>query len=491
MDNIYSFIMNVYSENMDNKDSGNIDTINQALDNANTGKFHFKTFLTAGMGFFTDAYDLFVIGTVIAILPLVGWSLNKTDEALIGSISLIAAVLGALTFGRLLDHLGRKAVYGLELVLLVIGALGSAFLSFKSVDALIGWRFVLGIGIGGDYATSSVIMSEYSNIKTRGKYVGSILSMQSIGLVVSSLLALAFLLNTKLIPLTYAWKILLAVGAIPAAIVIYYRRKMPEPPRYTVAIGHADEAAANLKSYTGIDVKMDKKKEKVNAPWYTLFTDRKFLITLIGTAGAWFLMDWAFYGNSIMAHQILITLITQTGLAGLIKTTEYAALIFTVAALPGYWLATFTLDKLGRKPIQIIGFTMLAVSYMILAAFPILDTPGYVAEFLIVYGMSYFFMMFGPNVTTFVYPPEVFPVTTRGLGTGISAAGAKTGAFIGTFVDAFILGSGAAARLSELMSILTVFSVAALIITVLCLPETKGRSMEEISREKEYTQTVQ
>jgi PHS family inorganic phosphate transporter-like MFS transporter len=476
----------MYFENMDNNDSGNIDTINRALDSA-TGKFHFRTFLTAGMGFFTDAYDLFIIGTVVAILPMVGWSLTKTDVALISSMSLIAAVLGALTFGRLLDYLGRKAVYGLELVLLVIGALGSAFLSFKNPSVLIGWRFLLGLGIGGDYATSSVIMSEYSNIKSRGKYVGSILSMQSIGLVVSSLLALAFLLNTRIVPLADAWRILLAVGAIPAAVVIYYRRKMPEPPRYTVAKGHADEAAKNLKSYTGIDVKMDKRKEEVNAPWYTLFSDRKFLITLIGTAGAWFLMDWAFYGNSIMSDRIFATLITQTGLAGLIKSTEYAALIFIVAALPGYWLATFTLDKLGRKPIQIIGFTMLAVTYMILALFPILDTPAYVLEFLLVYGLSYFFMMFGPNVTTFVYPPEVFPVTTRGLGTGISAAGAKTGAFIGTFVDAFIIVSG----LSTLMTVLTVFSIAALVITVLCLPETKGRAMEEISREKEYTKTVQ
>ena len=128
---------------------------------------------------------------------------------------------------------------------------------------------------------------------------------------------------------------------------------------------------------------------------------------------------------------------------------------------PGYWLATFTLDKIGRKPIQIIGFTMLAVSYMILAAFPVLDTPGYVSEFLVVYGISYFFMMFGPNVTTFVYPSEVFPVTTRGLGTGMSAAGGKLGAFIGTFVDAFIIVSG----LSVLMSVLIAFSIVGIIIT--------------------------
>ncbi|MGE9811374.1 MFS transporter, partial [Ferroplasma acidiphilum] len=183
---------------------------------------------------------------------------------------------------------------------------------------------------------------------------------------------------------------------------------------------------------------------------------------------------------------IFATIITQTGLSGLIISTEYSAIVFIGFALPGYWLATFTLDKLGRKPIQMTGFVMLAVTYGILALFPVLDTPSFVVEFIAVYGISYFFMMFGPNVTTFVYPPEVFPATTRGFGTGISAAGAKTGAFIGTFVDVFIIATG----LSALMTVLAVLSIAALIITILCLPEPKGRAMEEISREKEYTKTI-
>ncbi len=463
-------------------DNGNIDAINAALDNGK-GAYHLKTILIAGLGFFTDAYDLFIIGTIIVILPLIGWTnMTTTASALVGSISLIAAVIGSLIFGRLLDYLGRKAIYGTELILLVIGALGSAFLTpFNNVNILIMWRFILGIGIGGDYATSSVIMSEYSNIKSRGKYIGSIFSMQSLGLIVSSVLALIFFKSG--IPLDITWKILLAIGAIPSLIVIYYRRKLPEPPRYTVAMGRSREAANNLKSYTGINVNVSDSNQRVDAPWYTLFTDRKFLITLIGTAGAWFLMDWAFYGNSIMSSRIFATIITAKGLPGLTTSTEYSTIIFTVAALPGYWLATFTLDKIGRKPIQLLGFAMLALSYGILALFPVLDSSAYVTEFLLLYGFSYFFMMFGPNVTTFVYPSEVFPVTTRGLGTGISAAGGKTGAFIGTFADAFIIVSG----LTHLMVILAVFSIIAFVITLICLPEPKGRSIEDVSREIEYT----
>jgi len=160
-----------------------------------------------------------------------------------------------------------------------------------------------------------------------------------------------------------------------------------------------------------------------------------------------------------------------------------------VAAFPGYWLATFTLDRIGRKPIQLIGFAMMAISYGIMA----IDYHGLVSSistFLAIYGISYFFVMFGPNVTTFVYPPEVFPVTTRGLGTGMSAAGGKTGAFIGTFADAIILGTDAAAHLPILFTILGIFAIVAFFMTLILLPETKRRDLEETSGEKRYTTKI-
>ncbi len=91
--------------------------------------------------------------------------------------------------------------------------------------------------------------------------------------------------------------------------------------------------------------------------------------------------------------------------------------------------------------------------------------------------------MFGPNVTTFVYPPEVFPISTRGFGTGISAAGGKTGAFIGTFADTLIL---AFTNLSFLMWILSVLAILGCAMTVFLLPETKGKTLRESSGENRY-----
>jgi len=360
-------------------EEGTTNHLVDAINKAKPSGFHYKTWMIAGMGFFTDAYDLFIIGVVLGLLPLAGWAkFSTSDTALIASTALIAAVIGATIFGRLLDRLGRKAVYGIELIILVIGALGSAFLTpLNGVYILIAWRFILGIGIGGDYATSSVIMSEYSNTGNRGRFVGMVFSMQSIGLLAGPLIGLA--LMTTGVPPAIAWKALLAIGAIPAAMVIYSRRKMPEPPKYTSIVkGDNEKATKNLKAYAGIEVQASNgtsnKKKVEHLSLKRILTDRKLIALIIGTAGTWFLMDWALYGNSIMSSTMLGFLVpsTVTGIDHLIRTTEFSAIIFGVAAFPGYWIATFTMDRIGRKPIQLVGFLMMAISFGILGLIPVL-----------------------------------------------------------------------------------------------------------------------
>ncbi|MHB1649525.1 MAG: MFS transporter [Thermoplasmataceae archaeon] len=457
-----------------------------SVDNVGMSRFHYKTWIISGLGFFTDAYDLFIIGVVTSLLVLSGWnSLSNLQTSLLDSTALLSAVIGALLFGRLLDKLGRKAIYGLELVLLVAGALGSAFLTpVNGVYVLIAWRFLLGIGIGGDYATSSTIMAEYSNTKNRGKLIGMVFSMQSLGLLAGPLISLGLIYSG--ISLGIIWKLLLAFGAIPAMLVIYSRRKMPETPRYSLNVkGDAATAQKNWKNYTGINADASADSRVVKEPWTRIITQRKFLLTLIGTAGSWFLMDWALYGNSIMSSQMLSVLVPSSvvGIHHLIRTTIYSAMVFGFAALPGYWIATFTIDRIGRKTIQIIGFMAMAISFGVLGIFHQLLSSGYVVQFLVIYGLSYFFIEFGPNVTTFIYPPEVFPTKIRGLGSGASAAGGKTGAFIGTFLNVIILGSSIGE--SGLFLILAGLSALGLVLTVLLLPEPKRIDLDKISGENE------
>src|SRR5438067_5343732 len=202
-----------------------------ALDNSSLSGFHFKAMLTSGMGFFTDAYDLFIIGVVLAILTPI-WNLNKFEISLIGSTSLIAAALGSILFGRLADYVGRRSIYGFTLIVLAAGAIASSL--SPNVIWLLIFRFILGLGIGGDYPLSATLMSEYANRRDRGKLITMVFSMQGLGLIVGPLVAIILLASGINHDLT--WRIMLGLGAVPALGTFYLRRQIAETPRFALAM---------------------------------------------------------------------------------------------------------------------------------------------------------------------------------------------------------------------------------------------------------------
>jgi MFS transporter, PHS family, inorganic phosphate transporter len=431
-----------------------------------------RAVLVSGMGFFTDAYDLFIIG-IASTLIAAQWNLSTGQLALLNSTMLGAAFLGACVFGRFADLAGRKRVYWLVAVIMVAGALGSAL--SPSYWVLIGFRFLLGFGVGGDYPVSAVLMSEYANRKDRGKLVGMVFGTQALGLIVGPLVALT-LLGAGASDNT-AWRIMLALGAIPAAAVVYLRRKMPESPRYQIQVqGQAQRAATQLSAFSDGKVSAAG-ADQGGAPSVVMglrafLADRRLLVMLAGTAGCWFLLDYAYYGNTISTPQIL-SLISPT--ASTMTKIAIQLAIFVVAAVPGYVLAIARLDRIGHRRLQIIGFAMMGLCFLVIAAIPGMTTT--VAPFLLVYGVSYFFTEFGPNMTTFVMPSELYPVSMRATGHGISAGVGKLGAFIGVFLFP-VLNNHLGLRGTLLLT--AGVSVAGLALT-LVLPEPAGRSLEEIA----------
>src|ERR1019366_7221183 len=217
-----------------------------ALDDSKVTRFQYKIMFISGMGFFTDAYDLFIIGVVVALLKP-EWTLSTGQVSLLNSTTLAASAVGAVIFGRVADILGRKKIYGFEVLILAFGALASA-LSPNYIVLLIS-RAVLGIGIGGDYPVSATIMSEYSAKRSRGKMVGLVFAMQGAGLVVGPLIA-AILLASH-VPDNTIWRVLLGLGAIPGLAVFYLRRQINETPRFAHAGGDLDEARAAVAAATG------------------------------------------------------------------------------------------------------------------------------------------------------------------------------------------------------------------------------------------------
>jgi MFS family permease len=452
------------------------------MDDSKITKQHWKIMFISGMGFFTDAYDLFIIGVVISILKD-EWHPSPWAVGLVTSTALLAAAFGAVIFGRIADMLGRKRVYGDEVLVLAAGAIASAF--SPDIWWLIGFRIILGVGIDGDYPVSATLMSEFSGKKHRGMMVSLVFAMQAAGLIVGPLLAVAFLASG--LPKDLVWRLLLAFGAIPALAVFYMRRHMAESPRYLFASGQHDDAhaAAGRVLGEGHGAARDGKateKTSFTGGFVALTRRRNMAMRLIGASAAWFLMDFAYYGNTVSSPLVLHAVSPNDNL--MTETLTQLA-IFAIAAVPGYFVAAAMMDRTGRKTIQILGFAMMALSFAAMALIPGIEKLVY--PFLIVYGISYFFTEFGPNATTFVYPAELFPVAARTTGHGVASATGKLGGFVGVFLFPILLSAGG---LLAAESMAAAVSVLGILVTVFMLPETKNKSLEELSIEDAGTTDV-
>jgi MFS transporter, PHS family, inorganic phosphate transporter len=311
-------------------------------------------------------------------------------------------------------------------------------------------------------------MSEYAGKASRGMLVTLVFTMQAAGLILGPLFASA-LLSTHLSH-DIVWRILVAFGAVPALAVYWQRRHLKETPRYLVANAKKEDESGRISNAEHFD-----KSKHAATFWegfHNLIRDNKLLLRLIGTSAAWFLMDAAYYGNTVSSPLVLNALNSNHTL--LQKTLTQLA-IFSVFAAPGYAVAALTMDRLGRKTIQVVGFAMMALTFAVLAFIPHLEKMA--IPFLIIYGLGFFFTEFGPNSTTFVYPSEVFPVRVRTTGHGIAAAMGKVGGFFGVFIFPYLLHWKGLLGAESAAAIASVIGVA---VTLTMLPETKGKSLEAI-----------
>jgi MFS transporter, PHS family, inorganic phosphate transporter len=444
-------------------------TVDSVLDEAPTSLFHLKTAVTSGMGFFTDSYDLNVISTALLLLKP-QFHLSAGQVGLVGSTALIASFVGAFIFGRIADVIGRKKVYGVEAAIMAIGAILTAFA--PNFAWLIVTRFILGIGIGGDYPISATIMTEYASRRSRGRQVAMMFASYTFGSITALIVAMTLLsagVNDNL-----AWRLMLGLGALPALCVLYNRRRMPESPRYTAAVeGDAARAARELNAFA--DGAVAATADGAKPPRITLrqfFTSRRMMLTLLGTGGAWFVFDVGSYGNGISQPEIVKQIAPNASLAGVTAINLMLAVLFS---LTGVIVCILVMDRIPRKLQQSIGFVVAGVALLAIGLVPGLTSS--VLPFALVFGTSSFFLSFGPNAGTMVFAAESFPVSVRTTGHGLSAGLGKVGAYLGALEGPILL---AHLGLKHTELIAGVFYLVGILFTML-IPEPAGRSLDELA----------
>ncbi|KAL8513763.1 hypothetical protein ACS0TY_013029 [Phlomoides rotata] len=508
-----------------------------ALDVAKTQWYHFTAIIIAGMGFFTDAYDLFCISLVTKMLGRIYYyvegspkpgSLPPNVSATVNGVALIGTLAGQLFFGWLGDKLGRKKVYGATLMIMCFGSLASG-LSFgrdaKAVMAtLCFFRFWLGFGIGGDYPLSATIMSEYANKKTRGAFIAAVFAMQGFGILAGGIFAMvasavfdaAFKAPAyKIDPIgstvpqaDYLWRIILMVGALPALLTFYWRLKMPETARYTALVAKdTKQAAADMAKVLQKDIEAQPEKDAglvLKQRGYGLWS-REFLsrhgLHLLGTTTTWFLLDIAFYSQNLFQKDIFTAVgwippaDTMNSIHEVFVIAKAQTLIALCSTVPGYWFTVALIDVIGRFAIQMIGFFFMTV-FMFALAIPYHHWTKKENQmgFVVLYSLTFFFTNFGPNATTFVVPAEIFPARLRSTCHGISAASGKLGAMVGAFGFLYLAQSRDPSKtdagyppgigVKNTLIVLGVINLLGLLFTFL-VPEAKGKSLEDLSGENE------
>lgn len=186
---------------------------------------------------------------MLGIVYFGGTMPTASDNAIKLSTS-AGTVVGQLLFGWLADNLGRKKMYGVELIIIIFATFGQALASdspsMNIVGLIIFWRVLMGVGIGGDYPLSSIITSEFATTKWRGAMMASVFAMQGIGQLVCAFIMLFVTLGFKEaleqstgikdcdgwceVAVDKMWRTLIGFGAVPACIALYYRLTIPETP---------------------------------------------------------------------------------------------------------------------------------------------------------------------------------------------------------------------------------------------------------------------
>lgn len=426
---------------------------------------HFVRRLTllSAMGVFLDGYDLTIIS--VALLYIV-----PTFHPLAATLGLVAAsavagmFVGSLVLGNLSDRYGRRTMYLFDLLFFVVFAILSAL--SRNMTELIIFRFLLGVGIGADYPVSSALTAEFAPRKRRGLLLVATIASYQVGAVV------AYVVGLLLLPTgADAWRWMLASGAIPALIVVWARRSIPESPRWLHSAGKEQESQAVYQAIGVRDTLHDVAAPLVSTDsrprmgnFRRLFHKDHLRMTIF-TSLTWFLFDAGAYAFSIFYPTIFKSLKGST-----LESSVLASAIISAVAFVGIILNLLLVDRIGRKPIQFVGLLGLGLMFLLMSVIK----PGF-AIFVVLFMVMYIFLQ-GPAQMTYVYATEVFPTSIRATGQGFATAVSRIGGLLGIFAFPILLKD---VGLSVGVRVLGTAVLLAAILTIWLAPETLNQSLSD------------
>jgi putative MFS transporter len=379
----------------------------------------------------------------------------------IGSATLFGLFAGSLIFGRITDRIGRKMLFFVHLLALLL--LSLAQFVVNTPEQLFTVRFLMGVAIGADYAVSITLLSEYAPRKHRG----ALLSLLNVLALVGFLLAFLVAQPLEGVGGDDNWRWLLASSAVIAAAVLLLRIGAPESPRWLWQKGRHEEANAIVAKFYGpnVVIKDSDVHEETKAGFADLFRNGMWRRTLFA-GGFWACQIMPFYALYIFLDQIM-------SLIGL-ENPFWASLFFTLFLVFGAVVGIPLINRYKRRPVLIWTF---ALSALALAALTLMPSSATIPV-VVLFALLAVCLQAGSNLET-VYPGELFPTELRATGIGVAAAISRIGACGGTFLLPTLLEEfGVDTALWFMTGVL----VLGFFISKTWAPETKDLPLDEASR---------
>ena len=452
-------------------------TLPARLDRLPLSRPHYALLLIGGLGYTFDGMDSAVVAFLMPSAQET-WDLSNGALGLIGSASPFGFLFGAVTAGLLGDRFGRRKVMMWALAFYALFSLVAA--ASPTYEIFLGARVLAGVGAGAESAIIAPFLSEFVPAARRGWFVGALAGFFSFGFVAAALIG-RFVVPTS----SEGWRIAQVVTALPVALLLWWRRSLPESPRYLAARGDlagAERVVADLErrveKATGKplppvpDASAVASAPAVQArPSPGLFSALKFLwsgrmvrrtaITWL----IWFVITFSYYGF----FSWIPTLLVQRGIT-VTKSFDFSIIIY-LAQIPGYFSAAWLSERLDRKNVIALYLTGSAVS-----AFWLSQTSAPAS--ITVSGAVLSFFLNGTYAGVYSYTPEVFPTWIRATGTGMSSAFGRVGSIL---APAIIGVSAASFGFGGVFGLTTGVLAIGVIFTLLFGIRTAGLSLEELT----------
>ncbi|RAG82625.1 MFS transporter [Streptacidiphilus pinicola] len=416
-------------------------------------RFHLRVTATTFGANFSDGYALGVIGAVLPVLST-SMHLNGVWQGLLGSSALIGLFFGSVILGRVADAIGRQKLYLYNFVLITLAS--AAQLWAHGPWSLFLLRLLIGFGLGADYAVGPTLLAEFSPRRLRGLLLGSLTVLWTVGYVLANILGTYISLSDS------SAHLLLASGALPAALVLVLRIGTPESPSWLASRGRSGEADEIRRRYLGEQPDPGRTPEQPAAAQVT--PSYSALFARGQRRNTWF--GAIFYSAQVLPYFAIYTFMS-TILASLhVSDANTQNTVLNLFLLLGGVVGLWPVQRMGRRPFTIWTFAILTVCLAAMAGLS--NASGLV---LMVPFVLYTFVMSAASNITQVYPPELFPTALRGAGVGFLNGASRVASAVGTFVLPISLDQlGAGWSMAWLAGVLLLGTV----VSIAWAPETKN-----------------